>query len=42
MVQTSTKSIGSKVNVIARMEFELANNNVTVQHVSHDVTETPR
>ena len=32
------KDIGSKVNVIAQLELELANNNVTAHHVSHYTT----
>ena len=33
-VHTFFKSIGSKVNVTARLKFELTYNDVTVQHVS--------
>ena len=29
------------MNVIARLDFELANNDVAVQNVSHYATETP-
>ena len=40
-VHTFDKGIRAKVNVIARLEFELAYNNVTVQHVSHCVRGYP-
>ena len=35
------KGISLKMKVIAKPELELANYIVTVQHVSHLVTETP-
>ena len=34
-VHTIPKDISSKVNIIARPEFELAYYDVTIQHVSH-------
>ena len=37
-VPTFTKGINPKVNVPARLEFELINNDVAVQHVSHYAT----
>ena len=36
-----TTGTSKKVNVIVRLEFELAVYNVTVQHISHYATETP-
>ena len=36
-----SKAISLKVNVIVRLEFELAFNDVAVQYVSHYVTGTP-
>ena len=39
-VNTFIKVISPKVNVIAGLEFELASNAVTVQHVSHCATGT--
>ena len=38
MVHTFSKSISSKVNVIARLEFEPADDHVDVQHVNHYAT----
>ena len=35
------KGIGPEVNVIARLEFELAYYDVAVQHNSHHATGTP-
>ena len=35
---TFSKGIGSKVNVTARLKFELACSNVTVQYVSQETT----
>ena len=32
------KGISAKMNVIARLEFELSYYNVAVQHVNHDVS----
>ena len=40
-VHTFPKSISSKVNVIASLEFEHAYYDVAVLHVSHDATGTP-
>ena len=37
----SPMSISLKVSVIARLEFELTYNNVTVNPVSHYYTDTP-
>ena len=37
---TFPKSISPKVNVIARLEFELSNYYVAVQHISHYATVT--
>ena len=34
-VYTFLLDIGPKVNVIARLEFELASNDIAVQHISH-------
>ena len=36
----SSNGISPKVNAIAWLELELAYNNVTVQHISHNVTGT--
>ena len=35
------KNISSKMNIVARLDFEPAYNYVAVQHVSHYATETP-
>ena len=40
MVHSFLKTISSKVNVIAQLEFELVHYDVAVQHFSHYVTET--
>ena len=40
MVFTFPKGISPKVNVIARLEFELAYYDVVVQYVSHYATTT--
>ena len=40
-VQTFPKSICPKVNVIAQVEFELANYDVKVQYVNHYATGVP-
>ena len=34
------EGIGPKVNMIARLEIELANHNVTVQHINHYAMDT--
>ena len=39
-LHTFTKSICSKVNVIARLEFELAFYNITIRYVNHFTTRT--
>ena len=39
-VYTFLKDISSKMNVIVRLAFELAYNNVVVQHVNHYTKET--
>ena len=39
-VHTFPKNISPNVSVMVRLEFELAYNNVTVQHVSHYATGT--
>ena len=39
MVHISPKGISPKVNTIARLEFELADHDVTVQYVSFYATE---
>ena len=39
-LHTVPKSIIPEVNVIARLEFELGYNDVTVQHISHYTTRT--
>ena len=38
-VHSLPKGISPKVNVISRIEFELAYSDVTVQHVSHSTKE---
>ena len=40
-VHAFLKGIRPKVNAIARFEFELAYNDIVVQHVSYCATETP-
>ena len=40
-VHIFSKGISPKVNVIIRLEFELASHEVAVQYISHDTTETP-
>ena len=35
------RGISPKENVIARLEFELAYNDIVVQHVNHYTSETP-
>ena len=40
-VHTVLKCISLEVNVIARLEFELAYYDLTVQHVNHYSTRTP-
>ena len=39
-IHSFPKGISSKVNVIARLEFELTNNDVAVQHLSHYIMGT--
>ena len=40
-VRTFPKRICLKVNVIAQLQFEIANHNVAVQHVSHYTSASP-
>ena len=40
-IRTFSKGISLKMNVIERLEFELAYSDVTVLHVSHYTTDTP-
>ena len=42
MVNNFPKNINPNVNVIARLEFELASYGVTVQHIIHYVTSAAR
>ena len=39
-IHTLLKGISLEVNIVTRLEFELANHNVTVQYVSNNTTET--
>ena len=38
---TFPKSISLKVNAMMQLKHKLANDNVTVQYISHDTTGTP-
>ena len=40
-LHTFPKGISPKMNAIARLKFELANYDITVQHVNHNATGTP-
>ena len=40
LVYTFVKGISPKVNVITRLEFELANYDVVPRHVNHYITRT--
>ena len=40
-VHTYPKVISPKINVMARLEFELSYDDVEVQHMSHNATRVP-